>query len=257
MDSYRSGSEVVVSVPFVDRNGIRLTPTAISWRLLNDEAAEVKSSATIGTFDVDLGKVDITVAGTYNTLGASEAYGLRRVEATLTVGGNQIVVTSDYLLDAAQPFVAGVNSFMTYETALVQARFLGPLVGWDAASEDERKAALFKAYDAMSGFVYEFRYVDDETERMTLKDLAEAGTGLTDVKPTQIVDFRRAQLLQADYILGGNQIEKDIGDGLQSSTIGEVSQFFRPRATLTLAICRAALAYVGRYICWGLVIGRA
>lgn len=254
MKLYQSGEAVSVDVPFVDDQGKRLVPTALSWRLLDDEGAELKAPAAIGTFDAAEGKVAISVAASYNTLAAEETHGFRRVELTITTASFTYKQQHDYLIEALEVFQVPANSFMTYETALLVARKVSPLNGWNAASEEARKFALFRAFDLLRSYRYEFRYSDDSTEEITLDELS--AENFARIRARQLQDFRCAQLVQADYLLGGSPIEKRIADGLQSSTIGEISQFYRPRPTLTLAICKDALSYVGKYIQWGLKVGR-
>jgi hypothetical protein len=107
----------------------------------------------------------------------------------------------------------------------------------------------------MRSFTYELRLNDNTTDYKTLDEMELMQFQM--LLTTQLKDFRKAQLVQADYLLGGSPIEKGIEDGLQSSTIGEISQFYRPRPTLNLAICKGALSYVGKYIRWTLKLGRA
>jgi hypothetical protein len=253
---YRAGEAVKVTVPFSDGNGARLVPVSLSYRVVDDVGTVVKGSAAVTQFDVGQGGIDIIVAAADNDLG-DEVAGFRRVELTITTASFEYVRQEDYLLEAAQLFLVGTNSFMTYETALVVARSLAPIPGWDVASVEARRFALFRAFDQLNSFSYTFEYPDAECSETqgSIEDLEE-GEFLA-LKVSQILAFRKAQLLQADYLLGGNAIEQNIADGLQSSTVGEVSQFYRPRATLVLPVCKAALSYIGKYVRWGIRIGRA
>jgi hypothetical protein len=254
MKVFTAGKSVDVTLPLIDESARNLSPTALSYRVLDEEGAEVQASTPIVGFSPTATKISIAVSSATNTL-ATGTIGFRRVELTVVSPLGQFKLTSDYLLEAEQMFVIPTNSFMTYETALVVARQVTPLNGWDVATPETRKFALFRAFDQMKAFIYTMRYVDGTEEELAVDEL-ESATFL-ELKTSQITDFRKAQLIQADYILGGSPIEKDIQDGLQSSTIGEISQFYRPRPTLNLALCRSALGYVGKYINWSMRVGRA
>jgi hypothetical protein len=248
---YRAATEVPLSIPLIDDEGRPLTPTALAYRVLDDEGDEIQASTTVS---VPVGtKVNLVISAATNTL-VDNTIGFRRVELTITAATTEIVLV-DYLLEERQLFVVPDNSFMTYETALIIARAVVPLNGWSAASEETRKFALFRAFDQLNSFSYEFRYTDGEIEIATIEELDEDSFGRLTTK--QLNDFRKAQLMQADYLLGGSPIERDIQEGLQSSTVGEVSQFYRPRPTLNLAVCRNALSYIGKYIDWNVRLGRA
>jgi hypothetical protein len=251
---FEAGAAVTLNIPLLDDEGRPLTPTSMSYRVLDDEGTVIQDATNIGVPSPFTGKVSIQISAAVNTL-SNATIGFRRVELTVVTALATEKVYADYLLEAQQPFVVPENSFLTYETALVVARMVTPLNGWNAATAETRKFALFRAFDQMNSFAYQMRYIDEKTEVLTIAELTEEMFGR--LQTTQLSDFRKAQLLQADYLLGGSPIEKDIQDGLQSSTIGEVSQFYRPRPTLSLALCRNALGYVGKYIDWNVRLGRA
>lgn len=252
MKVYAAETAVSLVIPLVDDEGRDLAPTAVTYRVLDDEGEVVKAPESIlGPYST---KLNITVDATTNTLGLG-TIGFRRVEVTITTATAVEKLNVDYILEATQPFSIPDNSFMTYETALVVARMVTPLNGWSAASPETRKFALFRAFDQLTSFTYQFRYTTGDVETTTIPELDSESFAL--LTTSQLADFRKAQLVQADYLLGGSPIEKDIQDGLQSSTIGEISQFYRPRPTLNLAICKNALSYVGKYIDWNMKIGRA
>lgn len=252
MKVYAAGTAVDLVVPLVDDEGRDLVPTAVSYRVLDDEGEIIKSpESIIGPYST---KLSITTSAATNTL-TIDTVGFRRIEVTVTTASAVETLTIDYILEEKQPFVVPSNSFMTYETALVVSRMVTPLNGWNAATPESRRFAMFRAFDQLNAFTYQFRYTTGESETMTIAELDAESFAL--VSTSQLGDFRKAQLMQADFLLGGSPIEKDIHDGLQSSTIGEISQFYRPRPTLNLAICKNALSYVGKYIDWNVKIGRA
>lgn len=254
MKVYVADESVDISLPLIDAAGRDLVPTALSYSVLDDEGEVIQPATEITVPGSPVTKINFTVPAGANELTGDLNIGFRRVKLLVTTATRSVELTSDYLVEASQVFTIPTNSFQTYETALVMARTIAPLNGWNAASAETRKFALFRAFDLMKSFTYEMRYLEGGLDEMSLNDLDEATYDR--LLTSQIMDFRKAQLTQADYLLGGNPIEKDIQDGLQSSTIGEISQFYRPRPTLNLALCKVALSYVGKYIVWNLRVGR-
>lgn len=257
MKVYTPGQNIAVTLPFKNEQGTVVVPTALSYRIVNELGTEVVANTPILTFDASKGEYTVTVLLANNALpvGAVSAY--RRVEMTVVTAGNSFVVSDDYIIEATNLLVVGTNSTLTYEEALLYARQLGVLKGWSSSTSEQQKIALLQAYNQLCGFVYQWEYEDDYDATVVI-DYAISQGNLRDLtlaefqslEVDQQNDFKRAQLVQADYNLGGSPTEKMIQDGLQSSTIGEVSQFFRPRPTLNLPVCREALHYVGKYIVW-------
>ncbi len=254
MKIYKPGQPIEVTIPFKNDSGEVVTPTALSYTIYDEEEAVIAGPIT-PVFTASNGEVLIVISAVQNSLGSGDIIGYRKVALTITVGANSFVNYADYVLKSDTVLVRGTNSVQTYEQAILTSMEMGPLPGWEKSTDDERKAALLAAYDALGSLTYTIMYTDDTEELLSVRELELADYDL--VEPVQIKDFRKAQVAQANYILGGNPTEKNIADGLQSSTIGEVSQFFRPRPSLSLALCRAALNHVGKYVSWSAIVARA
>jgi hypothetical protein len=254
MKTYKPGQLIEVTIPFKNEMGDIVTPTALSYTVY-DEVGNTIAGPTSPAFTASNGEVTIAISAVNNTLPVGDVIGYRKVDLTITVGSVSFINSEDYVLKSSTVLVRGTNSVQTYEQAIMTSMEMGDLDGWNKASDDERKVALLAAYDALGSLTYTIMYTDDTEELLSIKDLELADYTL--VEPTQLRDFRKAQVAQANYILGGNPTEKKIADGLQSSTIGEVSQFFRPRPSLSLALCRSALNYIGKYVSWSAVVARA
>lgn len=260
MQTFKAGAPTSVSVPFLDDNGNQLEPTALSYRIVDEAGTEVVASTSIGSFDVASGEVTIQVTGAQNAVPAGSFGGYRRVEVTMTHPAGVQVKDAGYLLRAESALALMENSFQSYEQALVLSMQLGQLNGWSGASDEARKGALARAFDNLCSFSYRMIAPNEQTAENDSyfgSFRAVSAEEFESLLPSQQADFRKAQVVEADYLLGGNPIEKMIADGEQSSTIGEVSKFFRPRASLVLPISRAARSYVGRYIVWSRPLGRS
>lgn len=248
MKIYEPNLDIVVGLPFVSGDDEELTPTALDYKILDEFGSEVVALTNIPTFNADAGQHLLTIQDTDNALAAGALRGFRSIELRITVATDVHWVREGYILESASPLVSLVNSFQTYEESLLNSRDLVGREGWDEAEKEHRISAMIQAYDYLHAFSYQMNYIDDTCETISLTELTS--TKWADLDPKQKYHFQRAQIAQADYLLGGSPIEQDIDDGLQSSTIGEISQFYRPRPTLTLPVCRRGLKFIGRYVDW-------
>lgn len=252
MRIFEPSVDVTVKLPFVDDEGLSIIPTGLDYTIVDEFGVEVVATTNIPVIPTT-GEVAILVQGADNALAADIIRGYRQVILTMTTATDSIIIREGYILELSASLVPITNSFQTYNEALLHSRSI-VLEGWEAANEEHRRAALAQAYDRFGGFNWQFNFTDDTYQVKTLDLLTVEEWGLLDLRHKH--DFRMAQLAQADYFLGGSTIEKDIDEGLQSSSQGEVSQFYRPRATLTLALSRHSLQYVGKYINWTPTITR-
>ena len=244
--------DVTVKLPFVDHEDNSITPTQLDYVIVDELGTEVVATTNIPVIPTT-GEVEIVVQGANNALATDVIRGYRQVILTMVTATDTIVTREGYILELASSLVLLTNSFQTYEEALLNARGI-VLAGWNRAVEEHHRAAMTQAYDRFGGFNWQFNFTDGTYQVKTLDKLTLEEWALLD--PRHQHDYRMAQLAQADYHLGGSTIEKDIDDGLQSSSQGEVSQFYRPRPTLTLALSRHSLQYVGKYINWTPTIAR-
>jgi hypothetical protein len=254
MNIYEPDLDVKVTLPFVDGSENMLTPTALDYKVTDESGADVVALTNIPVFTATDGQIVLTVDSASNTLASGIVRGFRSVELRITVGADLYWVREGYILEKYSPLELFVNSFQTYEESLLNARGVASLEGWEAATKEHRVSAMIEAFDYMQAFSYRINYTDDTDEELKVNQIDSTVWAAMD--PFQQENFKKAQIVEANYLLGGNPIEKDIEDGLQSSTIGEVSQFYRPRPSLTLPLCRDALKYVGRYINWSMNITR-
>jgi hypothetical protein len=265
MQTFRAGAPTSVTLPFADANGQPVTPIALSYRVVDEAGADVVPSSQIESFDAASGEVALQISASENAIDAGVFAGYRRVILTIsTAAGGPHTQEAEYLLSVSTALVLMVNSFQSYEQALVLALQLGQLDGWSGADPQARKSALARAYDNICSFSYtmiqptqqsdEEGSIVNEVSFGSFRDVTaeEFGTLTTN----QQLDFRKAQIVEADFLLGGHPIEKKIRDGEQSSTIGETSTFFRPRASLVLPISRSTVSYIGKYIVWSRPLGR-
>lgn len=261
MQTYRSGSTVMFLAQFKDAAGAVITPVSASYRLLDASESELiaETALAIAAEQTD---VAVTVASAHNMLADGEVRALRQVELTYAdAAGQTYTITERWMLEQVQTLAVFVNSFQTYGEALVTAHSIPDLNGWDSAEESQRKAALEEAFQRMLRLNYRVKHevevqrylyatvFSGSLDNITADEFKALPRGFRD-------DLNRAQVAEADIILGGDQVGENRRDGLMSSSVGEVSQFFRPGKPLMLPVSNKALRYVGRYVSFSVKLTR-
>lgn len=280
MDVFSAGTAVTLSVPLQDKSGNPLVVSAIEYRVTDENSVELVAATPLAGFVDGSDTAAIIVAAAENTLGAGAARGMRNVVMKCSVGDNTIYLHASYAIEDADPLMVGTNSFMTYSQAEFTALSLPNLDSWNGADEQSRIAALMDArshivqlsftplnsnvnwgQDSLN-FIPEGSYDTDYVGNSSMflfngnLDLLrpEQFTSL----PTRFLDaLKKAQVTEADAILGGNSIEAKRREGLVQDNIGESRQTFRQSKPLELPVCRRALGYLSYFITFSKRIGRA
>jgi len=258
MNVYRDASVVVVEMPFVDESGCAVAPSVASYRVLSADNAEVVATTSI-TLVPGQSSESITVSSLVNTLGLSERRALRTIEMSLTTPAGIVRSTLRYAIELDATVVIGDNSFQTFNEALLVSMDMSNLPGWAAATDRDKKSALIAAYDRLCHLTYRSNYAEDQSKISygqpgSLKELTEAE--LNDLDEYFRAALSKAQVCEADIILGGDQIHDKRRIGLMSETVGETSNMFRPGKPLELPVDVTTIAHLSGYINWSRRVGR-
>lgn len=151
----------------------------------------------------------------------------------------------------------GVNSFADQEEldqAIEESVAFNELIAGD---EEGSSSALYNAYENLSQMTVDIVLVSSETIIVDLADLTS--TLLDELETDQPKVYRkliRAQMIEADFLLGGNPTEDRRRAGMMSDSSGESAQFFRTSKPLVLPICREAALVLRGIIKYGSKVGR-
>lgn len=201
----------------------------------------------------DYGMVDYmhTVKAQFNVIG-ERPLGLRTVLMELIDDeGLSHTQSHRYYVSNPKPLSIGVNSLLTYVQALMIVPELSNLQGWYMASEAQHVAAMTEAYNTLSRFPLNRSFVHQRITDYSKEELENA------VLKDALADFCRAQVLHANYLLGG-EVEKSMRDnGVMSHSVGESTTFFRTSKPLDYGISSRAYQYISRYINRDVVINHA
>jgi hypothetical protein len=280
MNVFSAGTDVTMYVPLQDASGNLLNVTAVQYRVVDQNGSELVASTALDAFAPGSETADITVPAESNVLAAGSARDLRAIELTCVIDDvNTIVLHAAYAIQVADALVVGVNSFATFVQAHFAALSIPALDAWKAASEQEQTEALIEArshivrlnfaplnsninwgQDSLN-FIPEGAY---DTNYIGSSDMFMFNGSLELLRPDQFAKLPsrfiealiKAQVAEADYILGGGDIEKKRQDGLIMDNIGESRQSFRQGKPLQLPVCRKALGYLSYFVTFKQRIGR-
>lgn len=280
LKSYPENVAVSITVPFLDFNGDAVVPTAVNYRVTDEAGTELVPLTAAPGFVSGATSATITVPANQNVLlsvlpppppGTYDerklpTRGIRVVEVQMTVAGGSILeITERYIVtkNLLTQLQLVVNSFQTYDQALLERANMPKLVGWDIASDNDRISALQEAYFRITRLGYRVKHP-------SFLDSPPAGG--RDFWPDDLIpprywpvmtpdrfmryqqSFRtglyRAQIAEADVILNGDKIAARRRDGLLSESIGESHMMFRTGKPLDLPISRQAIAYLHGFIDW-------
>lgn len=273
MNAYLHGTDVALRVPLADASGNPISVTAIEYRVTDETGAEVVARGALAGFVSGAADAVVSVPATANALATGMSRGLRVVELFCTVEGNQIVLRASYAIQQPDPLVVGVNSFQSLASAHFVALDMPNILGWDNASDAERIAALIDARERICQLSFRAlnrrgqEYLDFVPEGV--RDVGRYPFGFTgnlkDLEPASFLrlpaDFlaalNKAQVAEANVILGGDPVEAKRQDGLLMDVVGESRQQFREGKPLQLPVSRRALAYLSQFVTFSKAIGRA
>ncbi|MCG5512854.1 hypothetical protein [Ectothiorhodospira shaposhnikovii] len=260
MNVYRNGSVVHVTIDFLNESGIPFVPTEAVYRVVDESLTEI-----VGETPIELapGSTSIVVAvdGEHNELGEDAIRSIRKIEVIAkTQEQNHVLLSEMYLIASANLLVPGKNSFQTYEQALMTAMDMPEMVGWEASSRDQRVGAMVEAHHRIGALKFSVAF-DDWQSRLTtsgyiadVRELTEAELAALSVRFLQAI--RKAQVAEANVILGGDPVADRRREGLMVDTVGESKTMFRHGKPIQLPVSSHALRYLSGYISMTVGIGR-
>jgi hypothetical protein len=199
----------------------------------------------------------------------------REIVVSLTQSdGDETEIRDYFVLVASNPLAVAFNTFVTYPEALRYRTEFGSLDGWDVAPRERQQAALIEAYRRLCRV--SFRVPGASLDGSNV-DRANYGTGtdsgwfwgsrvrISTLNQAQFdalpATFRhavkRAQMAEANVLLGGDPVGAKRQAGIVSETTGESSMFFQSRPYLNLPVSRQAYEEIKRYVSLRIGINRA
>jgi hypothetical protein len=258
MNTILLGQDVKVEFPLASG----ATAVSGAWWLEDASGALLQSETPFAPGDMLIGLLRVTVPGALNATPGLRVMRVRWVEPDDVLGeGGELA----WRVIPAQELEIQVNSFQGYNQALDIASGMVGVDAFMAATRDHRVRALAEAWRHLVALRYHEPHLTHRQDR--IRDVPWAGDTLSleEVSPSEFVALdiklvtalRRAQVVEADHLIGGgDSVEAHRRAGLMSSSVGEVSQFFRPGKPLQLAISLRALRELRGYASLSPRLGR-
>ena len=219
--------------------------------------------ANIGTLSSD--GMTVVMDASLNQLATGVNRGVRVVTVTMQGSFGTAVSVVRYMLQANvnTPLIVQTNSYQTYESALMVAMDMPTLTMWPSATDDQRISALITAWNRLGKLRYTLErwFLDNSNYQRRLYPrmwwdihfLNEWSVSDFLSFPQPFLDaLYRAQIIEADVILGGDVLASKRRSGIMSETIGESSMMFRSSKPLTFVVDEATLRELSGYVKFGL-----
>lgn len=258
--NYQTGSDVTVSVDYPMDGSMRVSPVSVAYTVLDENGAVILERADVPAGALENNKVTLTIPGANNVVPDGKIRTLRNVRVFFVKANDtEIAVTSRYSLSLLYTLILMTNSFQSYEQAILTRLDMPSLDGWDVASEDQQVAAMITAYDRMCRLTYRYKLVQDVLGAETIDGLCDPYSYISNIRectPDDWADFpsdfqralMRAQVYEADTILGGDPVANKRAQGIVSETTGEAKMFFVNKPPVRFAVSKAALDVLGPYL---------
>ncbi|WP_342234646.1 hypothetical protein [Inquilinus sp. OTU3971] len=278
MQRVLADTSVKVAVSLVGEAG-PLVPMAIRFRLADESGAVIYPEVAIGDpgpgvgfeilTDVDSERVIFTIpAPAHQLAGKLNSLRVLTVLVATAEGTTRLVeryvVTKEAILEPLK------NSVQTYDEAVLLSLSMPGMIGWEAANDTERQSALIAAFVRLAQLKYRVRdrfingidvqrrlalepgssYNIDRLELLTADEWSRLSGRFKE-------SLARAQIAEADVILGGDEIGSQRQAGLFSHSIGEAKYMFRSEKPLSLPVSEQAVRHLRGFVRWSVTIGRA
>jgi len=260
MNVYLSNAAVSITVPYQDSLGNAVTPTAVSYRVLDGQGQEVIASTLHSGFTPGDTEITIEVDASNNLLDVGELRDLRVVEVIMTTANGEVINSGSYLIEATDTLEVMTNTFQSFGSAVLVAMEIAGIDAWSVAAERSQKTALINAFHAISNLSF---YVTsgDAQDRLSssveIRDIKSlTAEELAALPEDFLVALKRAQIIEANAQLGGDPIGDKRRDGLMSETVGESSNMYRPGKPLLLPVSDDTMRALSRYVSNARRLGR-
>jgi len=262
MQIFRDGTSVRTTVSLVDETGAVISSPASATYVVLDENRNIVVASTNVAVTTSSVSVVINVPAPSNTLAAGALRGLRTIEVSVIDGStNTRIASHSYALESSNVLVVMTNSYQTLEHAELMALEMGDLVVWSEKTRPEKIAALIDSYHRIGTLAFSIGWNYDQQKLMrgyqTIRGLNEWTANEFATLPIRFKRaIWRAQVVETEVILGGDNIGDQRREGLLSHTIGESSQMYRSGRPVMLPVSTQALKQLAGFVTYNSVVAR-
>lgn len=275
MEIFLAGTGVTSNITLADSLGNRLVVDSLEYQVTDETGADVIPRAVLPSFTANDQVASVEVPAEKNELAPGIIRALRRVTLFCNVGGNTVVVESPFAIQSGSVLQTGVNSFQTFDEALLNAMDIPNITGWDSATTQQKIAAMVEARTRLCQLNYSL--LDANAWAQDSLNFVPEGTRVVpypstfnftgDITWLSVESFkglpeyflsalRKAQIAEASAILGGDEAFTKRRDGVVRDVVGESEQTYRSGKVLDLAVSRVSMRYLSRFVNFNLKLAR-
>ena len=241
-----------VTLMYVDSTGTLVVPTSANYTVSDEDGELVVGITAIDVSGAPSSAV-VTIPAASNAIIDGQIRGARTLSISFgDAEGNSHVVNDTYLLAANSTLVKGLNSFAEYGRLLMVAQDMPSYDMLSSSPEAIVKSALAQAWTNIGRLPIYFG--SDLADVGSTYDMGVEEIALMDQIPYQAL--LRAQLIEANFVLGGDPVEDKRRAGILSDSAGESTQFLRTSKPIALPVCKECAETLGPYIKWQTRTGR-
>jgi len=246
MNVYSGGSTLTLTVSLVNQNGIALSPQAnnITFTVKDETEGVVAQTVPITLIGYVKGDTEITLSinSQINDIGLNRR-GLRSVEiTTVEDDGSLGLIVTRYALKSGDMLAVGENSYLKFNEAALLTMDMPMLSGWGYANDVSKESAMIEAYNRIGMLTFTVEGVEiSSLNTMTTKDFDALSVVFRNA-------IKKAQISEADVILGGDPVAAKREEGLLADSVGESSVMFRPGKPLIMSVSRRTLNYLSGFV---------
>jgi hypothetical protein len=259
LPTFSTGTDAAFQVDYPTAAG--LTVVSVVYRVTDENGEDVIAQTAVPGGWLADPKINALIPGASNVVPDGRVRTMRTVRFVFAMSNStEITVTYRYVVEVQDKLTVMGNSFQTIETALMTRMDLPALDGWDNASEQEQTAALVTAHDRICRLTFRYRVSQEAMEWDSINPYWGLYRYVTDMRLRGLdewtsefpddfkVALNRAQLYEADTILGGDPIGDKISQGIVSESTGEAKMFFRNRPPLRHPVGPNCLQVLAPYL---------
>lgn len=235
MKTFRSDNLVSLTIHLVDNLGVQLDPTSITYKIENESGVAVLGSTQV-EFSVGDQSVSILIPAELNHLTTGKLKSLRVVELMLVADDTSVdFIKSTYVITAAEDLALMVNTYQTLNEAKLLMIDMLDAVAIKGASDADMTSAMMMAFERIGRLTFNFGGQNgiayDQTRDVDVSGVVGYRSGsflnfmslveFQSLPPELAVSIKKAQICEADCILGDNPVARKRADGVVSEKIGE------------------------------------
>lgn len=162
----------------------------------------------------------------------------------------------DLVISSGTTLVAGLNSFAGFPNLFLAGYDLVGLDTFKLSPKDQQITALVNAYYNIAKLRLEFSSPATLASAGVISSSTLTALDLLSLTPQDQARLMHAQLIEADFLLGGDPIEMQRRTGLLSHAAGESTHFYRTSKPLELPVSRKTAEALRGLITYAIRTGR-